>query len=88
MRGDPLEKTKYEVIGSLWKLNEGDSFNILASNKDVTSFSSSLVLAREETISNATEWMNTDLIAHGGTDIMLPLKRVILMIARFFVCIM
>ncbi|KAJ9559758.1 hypothetical protein OSB04_004918 [Centaurea solstitialis] len=32
MRDGPLEKTKYEVLGSLWKLNHGDSFNILASN--------------------------------------------------------
>ncbi|PWA82753.1 von Willebrand factor, type A [Artemisia annua] len=77
MRGDPLEKTKYEVIGTLWKLNQGDSFNIVASNGDIKSFSSSLVLATEETITNATEWMNTNLIADGGTNLMIPLKQAI-----------
>ncbi|GJR79419.1 putative von Willebrand factor A-like domain superfamily protein [Tanacetum coccineum] len=77
MRGDPLEKTKYEVTGSLWKLNQGDSFNIVASNGEIRSFSSSLVLATEETITNATEWMNTNLIADGGTNLMVPLKQAI-----------
>ena len=77
MRDGPLEKTKYEVIGSLWKLNQGDSFNILASNGEVRSFSSLIELATEETISNATEWMNTNLVADGGTNLMLPLKQVI-----------
>nr|GFA24849.1 von Willebrand factor, type A [Tanacetum cinerariifolium] len=77
MRGDPLEKTKYEVTGTLWKLNQGDSFNIVASNGDVKMFSSSLVLATEETITNATEWMNTNLIADGGTNLMVPLKQAI-----------
>lgn len=76
MRDEPLEKTKYEVVGSLWKLNEGDLFNILASNGETISFSSSLVFATEETITNATEWMNTNLIAQGGTNILLPLKQV------------
>ncbi|KAI3773288.1 hypothetical protein L1987_47813 [Smallanthus sonchifolius] len=82
MRDDPLEKTKYEVIGSLWKLNQGDLFNILASNGEIKSFSSSLEFATEETITNATEWMNTHLIAHGGTNLLLPLKQAIEMVGK------
>ncbi|KAI3802771.1 hypothetical protein L1987_30914 [Smallanthus sonchifolius] len=82
MRDDPLEKTKYEVIGSLWKLNPGDLFNILASNGEIKSFSSSLEFATGETITNATEWMNTHLIAHGGTNLLLPLKQAIEMVGK------
>ncbi|XP_024973270.1 von Willebrand factor A domain-containing protein DDB_G0292028-like [Cynara cardunculus var. scolymus] len=82
MRDDPLEKTKYEVIGSLWKLNQGDSFNILASNGEVRSFSSSLELATEETIMNATEWLNTNIVADGGTNLLLPLKQAIQMVGK------
>ncbi|KAL4560141.1 hypothetical protein LXL04_032290 [Taraxacum kok-saghyz] len=82
MRDDPLEKTKYEIIGSLWKLNEGDSFNIIASNGDITSFSSSLELVTEGMITNAIEWMNTNLIADGGTNLLLPLKQAIDMVGR------
>ncbi|KAK1436917.1 hypothetical protein QVD17_02701 [Tagetes erecta] len=82
MRDDPIEKTKYEVIGSLWKLNEGDMFNILASNGEVISFASSLEFATEETVTNATEWMNTHLIARGGTNLLLPLKQAIDMVGK------
>ncbi|KAJ0759569.1 putative von Willebrand factor, type A, von Willebrand factor A-like domain superfamily [Helianthus annuus] len=82
MRDEPLEKTKYEVVGSLWKLNQGDMFNILASNGEIKSFSSSLEFATEETITNATEWMNTNLIAHGGTNLMLPLKQAVDMVGK------
>nr|XP_043637476.1 uncharacterized protein LOC122608432 [Erigeron canadensis] len=82
MRDVPLEKTKYEIVGSLWKLNQGDSFNIVASNGELKTFSSSLVVASEETITDATEWMDTDLIADGGTNLMLPLKQAIDMVGK------
>ncbi|KAJ0586343.1 putative von Willebrand factor, type A, von Willebrand factor A-like domain superfamily [Helianthus annuus] len=82
MRDEPLEKTKYEVVGSLWKLNQGDMFNILASNGEIKSFSSSLEFATEETITNATEWMNANLIAHGGTNLMLPLEKAVDMVGK------
>lgn len=84
MRDDPIEKTKYEIIGSLWKLNKGDSFNVIASNGKTKSFSSSLVLATEETITNATKWMSTNLIADGGTNLLLPLKQVIRLLCISF----
>ncbi|KAI3512493.1 hypothetical protein L1887_19809 [Cichorium endivia] len=82
MRDDPFEKTKDEVIGSLWKLNEGDSFNIIASNGEIKSFSSLLEFVTDETIINASEWMNTNLIADGGTNLLLPLKQAIDMLGR------
>ncbi|MFS7950209.1 putative von Willebrand factor, type A, von Willebrand factor A-like domain superfamily [Helianthus anomalus] len=87
MRDEPLVKTKYEVVGSLWKLNQGDMFNILASNGETKSFSSSLEYATEETITNATEWMNANLIAHGGTNLMLPLKQAVDMVGKTSDCI-
>ncbi|KAK9056566.1 hypothetical protein SSX86_023928 [Deinandra increscens subsp. villosa] len=82
MRDDPLNKTKYEVIGCLWKLNQGDLFNIIASNGETKSFSSSLEFATEETVTNATEWMNTNLIAHGGTNLLLPIKQAVDMVGK------
>lgn len=77
MRDAPLEKSKYKIAASLLKLDEGDSFNIIAFNKDVQSFSSSLELATEEAITNATEWMWKSLVAEGGTNMMCPLKQVL-----------
>ncbi|KAK1416926.1 hypothetical protein QVD17_26045 [Tagetes erecta] len=75
MRDAPLEKSKYAIGASLSKLNDGDSFNIIAFNGDIRSFSSSLELATEETITNATEWMWENLVAEGGTNLMRPLKQ-------------
>lgn len=76
MRDAPLEKSKYAIAASLSKLNDGDSFNIIAFNENIQSFSSSLELATEETITNATEWMWEILVAEGGTNLMCPLKQV------------
>ncbi|KVI08674.1 hypothetical protein Ccrd_012946 [Cynara cardunculus var. scolymus] len=45
-------------------------------------FSSSLELATKETITNATEWMNTNIVADGGTNLLLPLKQAIEMVGK------
>ncbi|XP_071685578.1 uncharacterized protein [Rutidosis leptorrhynchoides] len=82
MQDGPIQKVKYEIIGSLWKLNQEDSFNIVASNGQVKSFSTSLVMATKETITNATEWMNTNLIADGATNLLLPLEQAIDMVGK------
>ncbi|KAK1434253.1 hypothetical protein QVD17_11173 [Tagetes erecta] len=74
MRDDPLEKSKDAVIGCLSELDQEDSFNIIAFNGDIQLFSSSLELATNEAITNATKWMNT-LIADGGTNLLIPLKK-------------
>ncbi|KVH92918.1 hypothetical protein Ccrd_005044 [Cynara cardunculus var. scolymus] len=67
MRDVPLEKSKYAIEASLSRLNEGDSFNIIAFNEGIQSFSSSLELATEEAITNATEWMWKKLYAGGDS---------------------
>ncbi|XP_024973267.1 uncharacterized protein LOC112511760 [Cynara cardunculus var. scolymus] len=53
-----------------------------ASNGEVRMFSSSLELATKETITNATEWMNTNIVADGGTNLLLPLKQAIEMVGK------
>ena len=83
MRDVPLEKSKYAITESLSRLNEGDSFNIIAFNEGIQSFSSSLELATEEAITNATEWMWKKLYAGGGTNLMCPLKQVLTRLAYF-----
>ncbi|KAM0017545.1 putative von Willebrand factor, type A, von Willebrand factor A-like domain superfamily [Helianthus debilis subsp. tardiflorus] len=82
MRDAPLEQSKYAITASLSKLNHGDLFNIIAFNGDIQSFSSSLELATEETITNATEWMWDNLVAKGGTNLMSPLKQAIDMVGK------
>ncbi|XP_024979152.1 uncharacterized protein LOC112516375 [Cynara cardunculus var. scolymus] len=82
MRDVPLEKSKYAIEASLSRLNEGDSFNIIAFNEGIQSFSSSLELATEEAITNATEWMWKKLYAGGGTNLICPLKQAIDMVGQ------
>ncbi|XP_076885768.1 uncharacterized protein LOC143535383 [Bidens hawaiensis] len=82
MRDTPLEQSKYAIAASLSKLNHEDSFNIIAFNEDTQSFSSSLELATEETITNATEWMWENLVADGGTNLMSPLKQALDMVGK------
>ncbi|XP_076881169.1 uncharacterized protein LOC143529225 [Bidens hawaiensis] len=50
MRDTPLEQSKYAITASLSKLNHGDSFNIIAFNEDIQSFSSSLELREVQTL--------------------------------------
>ncbi|KAI3727366.1 hypothetical protein L1987_67180 [Smallanthus sonchifolius] len=82
MQDDPLEKTKDALIGCLSELNQEDSFNIIAFNGDIKLFSSSLELATDEAITNATKWMNTNLIDEGGTNLLIPLKKALDMVGK------
>ncbi|KAJ0537213.1 putative von Willebrand factor, type A, von Willebrand factor A-like domain superfamily [Helianthus annuus] len=82
MQDDPLERSKDAVIGCLSELNQQDSFNIIAFNGDIQLFSSSLELATNEAITNATKWMNTNLIAAGGTNLLTPLKQALEMVGK------
>ncbi|GJZ99719.1 hypothetical protein Tco_0672270 [Tanacetum coccineum] len=50
--------------------------------RDIQLFSSSLELAMDEAITRATEWMNTNLIAKGGTTLLLPLKQAFDMLGK------
>lgn len=76
MRGGPIEATKTALIEALSKLDPLDSFNIIAFNDTTELFSSSMVLATNEAIETASEWIKNNLIAEGGTNIYLPLNQV------------
>ncbi|KAK9066149.1 hypothetical protein SSX86_013470 [Deinandra increscens subsp. villosa] len=82
MQDDPLEKSKDALIGCLSELNQEDSFNIIAFNEDIQLFSSSLELATNEAITNATKWMNKNLVAEGGTNLLIPLKQAVDMVGK------
>ncbi|KAL2336418.1 hypothetical protein Fmac_010864 [Flemingia macrophylla] len=73
MKGSPLENTKSALLTALSQLNAQDGFNIIAFNGAVSLFSSSMETATEEAILNATKWVETNFIANGDTNIMLPL---------------
>ncbi|TKY64247.1 Inter-alpha-trypsin inhibitor heavy chain H5 [Spatholobus suberectus] len=75
MKGSPLENTKNALLTSLSQLNAQDTFNIIAFNGAVSLFSSSMETATEEAILNATKWVDTNFIANGDTNIMLPLTQ-------------
>lgn len=76
MRGEPLENTKNALVASLSKLNPQDTFNIIAFNGEIHLFSSTMKLATVEAVSNAREWVDINLVANGGTNILLPLNQV------------
>ncbi|KAL2625171.1 hypothetical protein GLYMA_07G040600v4 [Glycine max] len=75
MKGTPLDNTKNSLLTSLSQLNAQDTFNIIAFNGAVYLFSSSMERATEEAILNATTWVDTNFIANGDTNIMLPLTQ-------------
>lgn len=81
MRGKPLDDTKKALLSALSKLSPEDSFNIIAFNGETFLFSSSMKLATNEAIDNATEWVNINFIAGGGTNILLPLNQAIEMLS-------
>ncbi|KAL6335238.1 hypothetical protein AAG906_029472 [Vitis piasezkii] len=82
MRGRPLENTKDAVLAALLNLNTQDSFNIIAFNGDTCLFSSTMVLATKEEVGNATQWINTNFTAGGGTNILNPLSQAIEMLTK------
>ncbi|XP_022953610.1 uncharacterized protein LOC111456095 isoform X1 [Cucurbita moschata] len=82
MKGGPLESTKRAVLASISKLNHEDTFNIIAFNGDTKLFSSSMEQATNEAITRATEWIDANLVANGGTNILLPVEQAIKMLAE------
>lgn len=83
MKGSPLENAKNALLASLSQLNSQDTFNIIAFNGESYLLSPSMEAATKEAILNASKWVNTTFIANGGTNIMLPLTRVILICLTF-----
>ncbi|XP_021828452.1 inter alpha-trypsin inhibitor, heavy chain 4 [Prunus avium] len=82
MLGDPLENAKNALLASLSNLNRDDTFNIIAFNGEVHLFSSSMELATDEAMLKAKEWASTNLTANGGTNILLPLKQAMQLLAK------
>ncbi|XP_055824533.1 uncharacterized protein LOC129893066 [Solanum dulcamara] len=75
MKGKPIEDTKQALCTALSRLDSQDLFNIIAFNNEKYLFSSSLELATKKTIENATQWIGTNFIAGGGTNILNPLTQ-------------
>ncbi|XP_042485965.1 inter-alpha-trypsin inhibitor heavy chain H3 isoform X2 [Macadamia integrifolia] len=82
MKGGPLENLKNGLFTVLSKLNPEDSFNIIAFNGETYLFSSLLELATKETIEKASQWINLNFIAEGGTNILLPLNQAMEMLSN------
>uniref|UniRef100_A0A0D9VV52 VWFA domain-containing protein n=1 Tax=Leersia perrieri TaxID=77586 RepID=A0A0D9VV52_9ORYZ len=82
MQGKPLESVKNAMYIALSELVHGDYFNIITFNDELHSFSSCLEQVSDKTIENAKEWMNTNFIAQGGTDIMHPLSEAIALLSN------
>ena len=76
MQGRPLENVKRAVSTALSELVEGDYFNIITFNDELHSFSSCLEQVNDKAIASATDWMNANFVADGGTNIMHPLSEV------------
>ncbi|VFQ83680.1 unnamed protein product [Cuscuta campestris] len=82
MRGKPLEDTKNALFSALSKLDPQDSFSIIAFNGETSLFSTSLEFATNQSLENAKEWINTNFIAGGGTNILNPLNQAIEMFSH------
>ncbi|XP_074339508.1 uncharacterized protein LOC141677462 isoform X2 [Apium graveolens] len=82
MRGKPLEGTKNALAAALSKLDHGDSFNVIAFNDEVHLFSLSMELATKKSVEKVTDWMSMNMIARGGTNILLPLNQAVEMISN------
>lgn len=76
MKWKPLEDVKRALLECLAKLQAEDVFNIIAFNEEILEFSTSMEFATDETISAVTEWLDSNLIANGGTNMLLPLTQV------------
>ncbi|KAL7140405.1 hypothetical protein ABFS83_09G118600 [Erythranthe nasuta] len=83
MQGSQLERVKTAILASLLNLNPTDTFNVIAFNEKTSLFSSSnLVPANKETIKEASEWIEVNFIAKGGTNISAPLNQAIKMFSK------
>ncbi|WOH08994.1 hypothetical protein DCAR_0728445 [Daucus carota subsp. sativus] len=86
MRGKPLEDTKNALVAALLKLDKGDSFNVIAFNDEIHLFSSSLELATEKNLEKVTAWLSENLVAQGGTNMLLPMNQALKMISDTHNC--
>ncbi|CAH1432069.1 unnamed protein product [Lactuca virosa] len=77
MKENTIEVTKNAVISAISKLDEEDRFGIMAFNDETHLYSSSLELANKESIGNATQWIDKNFVAAGGTNISMALNQAI-----------
>ena len=84
MGGKLIDDTKNALSAALSKLNPDDSFSIIAFNGESYLFSKSMELASKDAVEGAIEWMNTNFVAGGGTNISQPLNTVPLKIHTIF----
>ncbi|KAI3873071.1 hypothetical protein MKW92_020446 [Papaver armeniacum] len=84
MQGSPLQSVKDALFASLRNLNREDSFNLIAFSGETFLFSTTLQLATTDTIEKATQWMRTNFVAAGGTNILLPLSQAMEMLSNVF----
>ncbi|XP_023530597.1 uncharacterized protein LOC111793097 [Cucurbita pepo subsp. pepo] len=73
MQGKALDDVKNVLSTALSKLHPEDMFNIIAFNDEVRRYSASMEMATEDAVERASQWINMNFIAGGGTDILLPL---------------
>jgi hypothetical protein len=84
MQGKLIEDTKKALLAALSKLNPDDSFTVIAFNGESYVFSKSMEKASNDTVEKATEWINMNFVAGGGTNISHPLNTVPLNIYTIF----
>ncbi|KAK6911845.1 von Willebrand factor, type A [Dillenia turbinata] len=82
MQGAPLKSVKNALLTALSKLNAEDGFNIIAFSGKPYSFSSHMKVANSEAKDSAALWINEELIADGGTNILLPMNQAIQMLSE------
>ncbi|KAJ9547952.1 hypothetical protein OSB04_020495 [Centaurea solstitialis] len=82
MKGKTIEATKSALIAALSKLDQEDSFGIMAFNEQTHLYSSTLELATMESIKNATKWIETNFLPGGGTNIAIALDQALEMLSK------
>ncbi|KAA3477105.1 Inter-alpha-trypsin inhibitor heavy chain-related isoform 1 [Gossypium australe] len=81
MRGRSLESTKNAINTALSKLSPEDSFNIIAFTDETFLYCTSMVLASEESIEKASEWMSKEHSEGNGTNMLIPLQKAVEMLS-------
>nr|GFB46145.1 hypothetical protein [Tanacetum cinerariifolium] len=74
MKGRTIEAIKIVVVTAMLKLDQGDSFNVMAFN-DQTYYSSTLKLATKEALQKVTDWIGMNFIDGSGTNMSAALNQ-------------
>ncbi|CAI0448138.1 unnamed protein product [Linum tenue] len=82
MEGKPIKATKNAIFTAINKLEPKDSFNIIAFNGEIYVFSSVMESVTEDTIDKACQWINSNFLASGSTNISQALNKAIEMVSN------